>query len=221
MWNPHLGEKLYIGTFPHLSWFHRPLPTLSHNCSISLQWLQLLLTCQILKRLWLSLNWRRCHCLVRQGPRAHWDPPLKPCFLPIIPKCTFLLILLGPVKKMGPNHYPLEVYFFSYIDIFLTFNRCDCIACLAQRMSDDLKIHQHLDEAKTWTPTHFTSQDVPKTSQHYLSCMAGSLCTSLYVPVALTWEGDIRVERFKPSKLGTRNISQTQMDTCWWVQESR
>lgn len=130
MWNPHLGEKLYIGTFPHLSWFHRPLPTLSHNCSISLQWLQLLLTCQILKRLWLSLNWRRCHCLVRQGPRAHCDPPLKPCFLPIIPKCTFLLILLGPVKKMGPNHYPLEVYFFSYIDIFLTFNRCDCIACL-------------------------------------------------------------------------------------------
>lgn len=76
MWNPYLGEKLYIGSFPHLSWFHRPLPTLSHNCSISLQQLQLLLTRQILKILWLSLHWKRCHCLVRQVPGGHH---LRPC----------------------------------------------------------------------------------------------------------------------------------------------
>lgn len=48
MWNPHL-EKLFVGTSPYLSRFPRPLPTLGYSCSISLQQLQLLLTCQILK----------------------------------------------------------------------------------------------------------------------------------------------------------------------------
>lgn len=60
-----------------------------------------------------------------------WDHALKPCSLPVLPKCTFLLILVGPIKKIGPNHYHPKVYFFSYIDRYLlTLNGCDCIACL-------------------------------------------------------------------------------------------
>lgn len=98
MWNPHLGEKLFFGTSPPLSWFHRPLPMLSYSCSISLQQLQLLLTCQILKILWLSLNWRSRHCLVRQVPRGHCLRPCSEALLPTSnPKVHIFVVTSGPL----------------------------------------------------------------------------------------------------------------------------
>lgn len=110
MWNPHLGEKLFFGTSPHLLWFHRPLPMLSYNCSISLQQLQLLLTCQILKILWLSLNWRSLHCLVRQIPRGHC---LRACSEALHPASNPKVHIFDPLReKTGPNHYHAELYCF-------------------------------------------------------------------------------------------------------------
>lgn len=212
MWNPYLGEKLYIGTFPHLSWFHRPLPTLSHNCSISLRQLQLLLTCQILKILWLSLHWRRCHCLVRQVPGGH---RLRPCsealFSTSNTKVQVSADTSGPLKgEDGTKSLP------SWGPFLFIHSNLPKIKWMWLHSQDSPALH----EARTLTPTHLPSQDVTKISQCHLSYTAGSLCTSLYAPVALTWEEAIGVVGFKPSKPGAHSISQTQMDTCWWVQES-
>lgn len=99
MWNLHLGEKLFVGTSPHHSRFHRPLPLLSYKCSIPLQQLQLLLTCQILKILRLSLNWRSWHCLLREVPQGHRLRLCPEALLPTRnPKVHIFIDTSGPLK---------------------------------------------------------------------------------------------------------------------------
>lgn len=120
MWNLHLGEKLFLGTSPHLLWFHRPLPTLSYNCSISLQQLQLLLTCQILKILWLSLNWRSLHCLVRQIPRGHCLRTCSEALLPTSnPKVHIFVVTSGPLtgedRTKSLPHWALLLFLHSHL----------------------------------------------------------------------------------------------------------